>query len=144
MVETTGESNVYLMVQPYRWDPGEHEAVVFMDNEEYGRIVLRVDAEARLMGGMIFPNPFRSVATFRYLLSGAISEGELSIYTLSGRLIRRERLYELSEGVHHYATWDGRDATGDSVANGVYISRLVFRDSAGEPLVWEDRVVRMR
>ncbi len=51
---------------------------------------------------------------------------------------------ELNEGVHHYATWDGRDATGDRVANGVYISRLVFRDSAGKSLVWEDRVVRMR
>ena len=144
IAETTAEDLVYEMRVPYSWSPGEHSLELLFDGERYGFITLNVDARARLLEGQIFPNPFRSVATFRYLLSGAISEGSLSIYTLSGRRIHREALTDLGEGVHHYAVWDGLDDAGDKVANGVYISRIVFRDPSGESLVWEDRVVRMR
>ena len=79
-----------------------------------------------------------------YEVTGAVRSGVLSIYTLSGRLIHRERLTGLTEGDVHHATWDGYDREGDKVANGVYLSRLVFTDEAGEKLVWEDKIVKMR
>ncbi len=135
---------IYRMIYPYSWDSGQHELVVLLDAIEYGSIILNVDADVRLTGGRIFPNPFRTITTFGYSLTGAVNRAELSIYSLSGRLVYRRELTDLAEGEDHMAIWDGLDRSGDKVANGVYISRLVFTESSGEQLVWEDKVVRMR
>ena len=144
LAQTTDQAQVYLMVYAYQWTPGRHDVTVLLDGSEYGRISLNVDAQVRLTEGRIFPNPFRSITTFNYSLTGAVSRAELSIYTLSGRLVHRSELDELSEGEAHYTIWDGLDRSGDKVANGVYISRLVFTEPSGEQVVWEDKVVKMR
>jgi len=135
---------VFEAVLPYDWSAGEHKVEVFYQGEGYGAITLQVDDRAHLLSGVIFPNPFRNVVTLHYELTGAVTGGSLSIYSLSGRLVHRADLHSLSEGDGHYTTWDGYDRAGDRVANGVYISRLVFTDDRGEKLVWEDKVVKMR
>ncbi|MBN2171627.1 MAG: hypothetical protein JW819_09955 [Candidatus Krumholzibacteriota bacterium] len=129
----------------YSWAPGVHAVEVnHVEQGRWGAITLRVDNRTRLASGIIFPNPFRSIVAFRYELSSVVRAGHLSIYTLSGRRIYHRRLEALSEGVPHDAIWDGIDQAGDRVANGVYVSRVVFTDLAGEEIVWEDKVVRMR
>lgn len=136
---------LYHATVAYDWAPGAHQVEVdHVEQGRWGAIALRVDSRTRLASGIIFPNPFRSIVSFRYELSSVARSGDLSLYTLSGRRIYHRRLEALSEGVPHDAIWDGRDQAGDRVANGVYISRLVFRDLAGEEIVWEDKVVRMR
>lgn len=138
------DTTVFLMEADYAWASGEHTLELRNAGEHYDGIRLLVDTRARLLDGLVFPNPFRVATTFRYSLTGAVREGSLSIYTLSGRRIHHERVGELAEGETRFLSWDGRDDRGDLVANGVYLLRLVFTDLSGEELVWEDKVVRMR
>jgi hypothetical protein len=70
-----------------------------------------------------FPNPFNPKTEIRYDLP-APATVELSVYSLSGRLVRR-----LVEGEHqlpgrYSIPWDGRDSTGARVASGVYYYKL--------------------
>ena len=138
------EPLVYHMDLPYDWERGEHALTVYYGEVYYSGITLEVDERTRLVTGAIFPNPFRNVVTLQYELTGGVRSGDLSIYTLSGRLVHKERLNDLAEGRNHIVTWDGFDRAGDKVANGVYLSRLVFTDLAGKELVWEDKIVKMR
>ena len=142
--ETTDVDNIYLMVLPYSWDAGEHTLAVRFEGQDYGVIMLRVDGSTRLLDGLVFPNPFRDVVGFQFELTNAVSEGSLSIYTLSGRRIYRRELAGMIEGPQEPIIWDGLDQTGSKIANGVYIARLVLNDAEGVNVVWEDKVVRMR
>jgi len=141
---TTEVDNVYLMVLPYSWSSGEHTLAVRFEGQDYGVIMLRVDDTTRLLDGLVFPNPFREVVGFQFELTNAVAKGSLSIYTLSGRRIYRRELTGMVEGPQEPIIWDGLDQTGSKIANGVYIARLVLSDAAGESVVWEDKVVRMR
>jgi len=68
------------------------------------------------------PNPFSSSTTIVFSLSKG-AQVELSVYDLSGRIVRRLLSANVPAGVHQ-ATWDGRDARGRPVAAGVYLYRL--------------------
>lgn len=69
------------------------------------------------------PNPFHQGTTIAYDL-GHESEVDLSIYDVSGRLVRRLRAGSTEGAGRHEAAWDGRDSSGNSVAAGTYIYRL--------------------
>ena len=47
----------------------------------------------------------------------------LAIFDVHGRMVRVLVDDEVSAGTHD-ATWDGRDASGERLANGVYLIRL--------------------
>ena len=143
-MEEAGDSTQLSMPFGYSWGPGLHSLQVRHEGEDYDAIMLSVDGGIRLIDGLIFPNPFKNITTLRYTLTSGVRAGSLSIYTLSGRRIHRERLTALSEGTAHVLSWDGRDQQGDRVANGVYLMRMVFTDLRGEEIVWEDKIVRMR
>jgi hypothetical protein len=74
------------------------------------------------------PNPFNPETSIGYFLDkdGVI---ELSVYDVSGRLVRTLVSGQVPAG-EHVAAWDGRDAHGNHVASGVYLYRL----SAGDVL----------
>ena len=68
------------------------------------------------------PNPFTRSVAIRYSLA-APGSASLRIYDQSGRVVR-----EFAVGVKHgthSVRWDGRDAQGRLLANGVYFCRLV-------------------
>lgn len=74
-----------------------------------------------------FPNPFaagREVTTFAFTLEGS-AVVKLQILTSRGEpvvtLIEGE---SMSAGLHQDRTWDGRNARGDVVVNGVYAAML--------------------
>ena len=138
------EAIAYVIELPYSWESGEHQLTVRYESEDYGAIMLRVDASTRLLDGRIFPNPFRSFVSFRFELTNLVRSGTLSVYTLSGRRIHREDLGTLGEGLAQVIVWDGLDQTGSRIANGVYIVRIVLTDLQGEDVIWEDKIVRMR
>jgi hypothetical protein len=72
------------------------------------------------------PNPFNPLTEIQYSLA---SEGrtELSIYNVSGRLVRT--LVASPQPVGEYQViWNGRDNQGRSVASGVYVYRLKTAD----------------
>ena len=69
----------------------------------------------------------------------------VKIYTSAGRLIRVLR-EEGRPGENSTLVWDGRDETGDPVANGVYFMTVEARsmDEDEETISARGRLVRMR
>jgi hypothetical protein len=73
-----------------------------------------------------YPNPFRRDTRFVFSLSSAADEASLSIYTISGRIIRTLKISGPVIG-YRELMWDGRDSRGERVANGVYFYRFVAK-----------------
>ncbi len=68
----------------------------------------------------IWPSPARGGASFIFTLPAA-SKGTLSLYDVSGRLVRK--LWS-GQGGRASCAWDGRDGEGALVPSGVYFARL--------------------
>jgi hypothetical protein len=81
-----------------------------------------------------FPNPTDGGTGFFGRLSGP-ADLEITVYTISGKRVWRTRETGVTpvrltdDGI----PWDGRDADGDTPANGVYLYRLVARPVGGGP-----------
>ena len=71
------------------------------------------------------PNPFNASTTISFLIPFRLAHEptRLSIYNLTGQLVRVLQLETLQAG-EHTLSWDGRDDYGREVASGVYIYRL--------------------
>ncbi len=69
------------------------------------------------------PNPFQQETTIAFTLSETAARIRIGIYTVSGRLIRTWEM----QGITGYVEvdWDGTDADGNAVANGVYYIKFV-------------------
>ena len=77
-----------------------------------------------------WPNPLRDRATVNYRLANA-GEVRLSVVDVTGREVAvLERGTKAAGG--HAVTWDGRDAAGRAVSNGIYFLKL---SAAGEASV---------
>ncbi|MDZ7344251.1 MAG: T9SS type A sorting domain-containing protein, partial [candidate division KSB1 bacterium] len=96
------------------------------NNPAYYRAEVQVDTDFRLREVMNYPNPFRDETDFTYYLTQPADEVTIKIFTLSGRLIAVIERAPASAGFN-YAHWDGRDADGDVIANGVYLYKLMAR-----------------
>jgi len=81
-----------------------------------------------------YPNPFNPETTLRYALP--VEEWvTVSIYNTMGQRIRRLVEGEQQVG-YHRVVWDGRDDTGQCVASGLYLCRMISGDfSASRKLV---------
>ena len=69
-----------------------------------------------------FPNPFRASTELSFDLARA-GNVRFSIYDTAGRLVRVLESQQMGPG-RHSTFWNGRDASGRSVARGVYYGRL--------------------
>jgi len=117
---------------------GEHSLVTFPVSGEIK--LVEVDA-ADFDGNMVnlsirelpstfalaqnYPNPFNPTTTIELALPVA-SEYNLAIYNVAGQLIRAYSGYS-SAGVVKIK-WDGRDASGDQVASGMYFYKAEAKD----------------
>jgi len=72
-----------------------------------------------------YPNPFSSNTTFTFIISQD-AKVSIKIYTLAGRLIRVLDDIEAQRGFN-MVSWDGRDQNGDSLANGVYLYKIIAK-----------------
>ncbi len=91
-------------------------------NTADARIDFHVYGTVSLVSFMNYPNPFARETTFCCELTAPADELEVKIYTLSGRLIRT--LETLPTAGFFMMDWDGRDADGMEVANGVYFAKI--------------------
>ncbi len=100
---------------------------------------------------LAFPNPFDdgTVTTLRgtmfsyYLLSSDPADVLISVYTVSGRRIWTSLSHGQTEG-YYQVPWDGRDAEGAEIANGIYLYRVRVTTSAGKHADQLGRLVKLR
>jgi hypothetical protein len=86
-------------------------------------------AGARLLQN--YPNPFNPETWIPFELDAA-ADVSVRVYGLAGELVRRIDLGSREAGYHvsrdAAAYWDGRNATGETVAGGVYLYELIAGD----------------
>jgi hypothetical protein len=104
--------------------------------------VFRGPGEALLLLLYNFPNPFEEGTAFNYRLNRTGISARVTIFTLSGRKIWSAE--GPARANDNAIIWDGRDADGDAVANGVYLYKLEVRTTKGRTLSRVERVARIR
>ncbi len=85
-------------------------------------VLQRVSLPSETMLKDCYPNPFNPSTTVRYHLAQD-SDVALSVYGVTGQLVRRLVAGNQVAGAHQ-ANWDGCDAAGAPVGNGVYLAVL--------------------
>ncbi|MCD6250558.1 MAG: type IX secretion system sortase PorU [candidate division Zixibacteria bacterium] len=107
------------------WDNVNNASVVEFEAE------IMADDRLAVLDLLNYPNPMNRQTTFYFGLSQPVSELRMAIYTLSGKNIWNTYRYQLRAGDYPNGssdlTWDGRDANGNWVANGVYVYHLTAR-----------------
>ncbi|MDH7514551.1 MAG: C25 family cysteine peptidase [Bacteroidota bacterium] len=111
---------------------------------------VKVVSETGIRDVYAYPTPFRDRTVFTFVLTGtsAYESLEIKIYTVAGRLVRTLsapndfRLDDIRIGPNA-VPWDGKDAEGDRLANGVYFYKIVAR-SAGAMREYIGRVAVLR
>ncbi len=110
------------------WDTGvsSDDAVEAAENREDAA---QQQPTAQLLPN--YPNPFNPETWIPYHLEAA-ADVSLSIYNVSGRLVRTMELGYQTAGLYANRSdaiyWDGRNTHGEQVASGVYIYRLTAGD----------------
>jgi|TARA_B100000959_G_scaffold98020_3_gene103739 hypothetical protein len=80
----------------------------------------------QVMNILNFPNPYATTTQFAFELTAAAAIS-IDVYTLGGRRVVTISEESFSSG-YNYINWDGRDAYGELLANGVYLYRLTADD----------------
>ena len=88
-----------------------------------------------------YPNPFFGPTNFTFELTQP-ADVTIKIYTVAGRLIKVIDAGAVSAGFQQ-VPWDGLDADGDALANGVYIYK-VFANDGNEKVGEISKIVVMR
>jgi PKD repeat protein len=117
---------------PYDWYNGAHHTSV-LENVAVNQLitieensVVGVDSPETPLAFNLLPcrpNPFNPMTTISYDLPKDVRV-DLSIYDLTGRLVKKLRSGEMEAAGHHEVVWQGRDKDGRTVATGVYLYRL--------------------
>lgn len=119
-------------------DPNNQDAVMerildwLLPNAGTGVDVTSGVPTSRLQLSQNRPNPFTSTTSMSFALPKA-GQVDLSVFDVSGRRVATIANGTMEAGTHSI-TWDGKDASGRSVATGVYLARL---ESAGEVVTQE-------
>lgn len=109
--------------------------------EQTSEISLIVSDEMFVKDLYNFPNPMRNETNFLFNLTGAEDPGmcKVRIFTTAGRLIA-EIPVEAVVGFNQ-VSWNGTDADGDLVANGVYLYKLVAEDDSKKETATQKLVI---
>jgi len=99
------------------------------------RITVNVLRESRILQVFNYPNPFASATIFTFILTGSAVPDEIVIrvFTVAGRKIREITVLQgmLQIGFNQ-VRWDGRDADGDEIANGIYLYQVRLRSPTAD------------
>lgn len=95
--------------------------------EEYGPVLLRVDAPAIFSLQQNAPNPFNPATTIRFELPNP-TQVTLVVYNLLGQEVIRLLDNTAFQAGYHEVQWNGRNITGRSTASGIYVYRIEAGD----------------
>ncbi len=126
--------------------PGRHKLSVKAwdnsNNSSFAEIDFVVVAETALTlrNLLTFPNPMSSNTQFTFEVSQD-AEVTIQLYSVAGRLLRKFPAVSASVGFNVYPeVWDGTDAEGDPLANGVYLYRLHAKGHSMEGMAETDAI----
>ncbi len=90
--------------------------------------IFSVRNDLQLLNVYNYPNPFKDETYFTFKLTQIPDELKIKIFTIAGRMIKE---FVLSSPELKYdfnrILWDGRDADGDIIANGVYLYKVIAK-----------------
>src|SRR5207344_669713 len=82
-------------------------------------------AELRIVNPLAFPNPFEDELGVQFsfsLESASAVDVLIRVFTVTGKRIYEQKLMQLTPG-YHQIPWNGQDAEGSTLANGMYFYR---------------------
>ena len=134
-----GDDNAATLIyKPFLKEDGEYELIVTgkdVSSNKSGAIEYRVAFEvynkSMITNLLNYPNPFTSSTAFVFTLTGTElpSQFRIQILTVTGKIVREITKQELGPiKIGHNITdykWDGKDQFGQSLANGVYLYRII-------------------
>ena len=89
-----------------------------------------------------YPNPFSHETTIRYQLPEP-AKVQMDIFDMNGRLVKTLLSANKPEG-YHQVIWNGRDAEGKQVSDGIFICTLHAVDQSGKESKKEMKIVLMK
>ena len=134
-----GDDNAATLIfKPFLREDGEYELIVTgkdVSSNKSGAIEYRVAFEvynkSMITNLLNYPNPFTSSTAFVFTLTGTElpSQFRIQILTVTGKIVREITKQALGPiKIGHNITdykWDGKDQFGQSLANGVYLYRVI-------------------
>ncbi len=102
---------------------------------------MNVNPELKIESLINYPNPMKTETLFLVNLSGSYppSSAKIKIFTVAGRNIKTIET-NLSIG-QNQIPWEGRDADGDYIANGVYLYKLIIEGNGKKETALQKLVI---
>ena len=146
LTHNPGSNQLVLTYPSPELEPREYElrltASDVHGNTDTKRITFQVHGNLQLLSFLNYPNPFSRKTTLTCELTAPADSLVVKIYTLSGRLIR-EFSIPATPGFL-MVEWDGRDADGVEVANGVYYAKLQIKREGEKDITEILKMMRLR
>ena len=135
---STGNNTATIDFLPYFPEEGEYELIVsgrdVVGNTagaiEY-HVLFKVITKAMISNLLNYPNPFTTSTAFVFTITGSEvpQNMRIQILTITGKVVREITIDELGplhvgRNITEYK-WDGTDAYGAKLANGVYLYRVL-------------------
>ncbi len=126
-------------------DDGRHILEIqFTDNSlntVTKRINFTVESDLAIRNVLNYPNPFENDTEFCFDLTRG-ADIRIKIFTVAGRLIQTIEAGRIDVG-YSRIYWDGRDSSGERLANGVYLYQIIAHDDTESSTV-SSKVIVMR
>lgn len=139
---TSGEFNVELNL-PEAVDTIHFNVTDNHFNQTTVILVLNVElyGDVDIENFLIYPNPVTAAGNvwFTFTLSNA-GTVSLKVFTIAGRLIKTIDNVTGSAGYNQVA-WNGRDAYGDAISNGVYLVKVFAQGTSGSDEIVEKFII---
>ena len=146
LTHNPGSNQLVLTYPSPELEPREYElrltASDVHGNIDTKRITFQVHDNLQLLSFLNYPNPFSRKTTLTCELTAPADSIIVKIYTLSGRLIR-EFSIPAAPGFL-MVEWDGRDADGVEVANGVYYAKLQIKREGEKDITEILKMMKLR
>ncbi|MFM2038200.1 MAG: hypothetical protein RL432_1139 [Bacteroidota bacterium] len=125
----------------FELEPGPHQLKIKAwdvnnnSSETSVNFVVKQKEDPKIQRLFNYPNPFSKSTQFilEHNQSCSSLEVQIQIYTISGRLVKTLNEKAVTTGFTIRGIyWDGKDDFGDSLANGVYVYRLIYQNEEGK------------
>ncbi len=146
LTHNPGSNQLVLTYPSPELEPREYElrltASDVHGNTDTKRTTFRVHDNLQLLSFLNYPNPFPRKTTLTCELTAPADAINVKIYTLSGRLVRELSMPPTPGFL--MVEWDGRDAEGVEVANGVYYAKLKIQREGEKDITEILKMMKLR